>query len=185
MNSFSILLPNEKGKTYRYITLFVLLINCVGFGLVFFKEKEGTMKDPALFAVIISSVGLLLFLINFFSGRLSSYRPGITLIILSPFWFILGNPIFGVLMVLIAIASFFSARKLLVNISMENIRYPSFPRKTFSWDEVSNVVLKDNILTIDLKNNKLIQSEIARESAGQIDEQQFNEFCRMHLKNNR
>ena len=41
----------------------------------------------------------------------------------------------------------------------------------------ANVILKDNILTIDFKNNKLIQVEIENN----INEIQFNEFARQQL----
>ena len=48
------------------------------------------------------------------------------------------------------------------------------------WKDISNVVLKDGILTIDLKNNKLIQSVISKESAD-INEREFNLFCKEQL----
>ena len=34
-----------------------------------------------------------------------------------------------------------------------------FPFKYFSWEEVNNIILRDNMLTIDFKNNKIIQRE--------------------------
>lgn len=52
----------------------------------------------------------------------------------------------------------------------------SFPRKEYKWTDLNNVILRDNILTVDFKNNKLIQKEI--ESAASVqDEQDFNAFC--------
>lgn len=57
----------------------------------------------------------------------------------------------------------------------------SLPKKRYGWQEISNVVLKDGILTIDLKNNKLIQKEIESTSSAK-EEQEFNEFCRARLK---
>jgi hypothetical protein len=56
----------------------------------------------------------------------------------------------------------------------------SLPKKEYPWTVLSNVVLKDNILTIDFKNNKLIQKEIESD-ASQNDEREFNEFCRNML----
>ncbi len=47
---------------------------------------------------------------------------------------------------------------------------------TFSWAEFSNIVLKDNLLTLDFKNNKLIQVKVD-EKQTTIDEYGFNEFC--------
>jgi hypothetical protein len=41
----------------------------------------------------------------------------------------------------------------------EGIIINSFPKRSYYWQLLSNVVLKDCILTIDFKNNKLIQKE--------------------------
>ena len=51
-------------------------------------------------------------------------------------------------------------RSLRVNFNADNIEYPSFPKKNIKWDELENVVLKDGLLTMDFKNNKLTQDEI-------------------------
>lgn len=79
-------------------------------------------------------------------------------------------------MIAFAVFGFYAGKKFNVVFDEEKITYPSFPVKRF-WKEVSNVVLKDNVLTIDLENNKLIQFVIDKESAGKIDEKEFNEFC--------
>ena len=47
-------------------------------------------------------------------------------------------------------------------------------------NEINNIVLKDGLLTIDLKNNKLIQKEVNDEVLPS-DEHDFNEFCRQRL----
>lgn len=62
----------------------------------------------------------------------------------------------------------------------EGIVVNTFPKKEYAWSALNNVVLKDNILTIDFKNNKLIQKEIESD-ASQKDEQEFNGFCRTML----
>ncbi len=56
----------------------------------------------------------------------------------------------------------------------------SFPKKYYTWDQIQNVVLKDGILTIDFKNNKLIQKSIESDSSA-AEEQEFNEFCKGRL----
>jgi hypothetical protein len=56
----------------------------------------------------------------------------------------------------------------------------SFPKKHFYWSDLSNVVLKDGLLTIDFKSNKLIQKEIQSGSNAR-DAQEFNEFCQNML----
>lgn len=56
----------------------------------------------------------------------------------------------------------------------------SFPRKHYQWSDMNNVVLKDNLLTIDFKNNKLVQKETESPVTDTM-EAEFNEFCKQHL----
>jgi hypothetical protein len=44
------------------------------------------------------------------------------------------------------------------------------------WAEFNNIILKDNLLTLDFKNNTLLQLLISETSYG-TDEQSFNDFC--------
>lgn len=60
------------------------------------------------------------------------------------------------------------------------IVFNSFPQKKYLWKDVNNAVLKDNMLTLDFKNNKIIQKEIDAEISD-ADEKDFNEFCREQL----
>ena len=62
----------------------------------------------------------------------------------------------------------------------EGVVMNSFPKKYFDWTDITNVILKDGILTIDFRNNKLIQKEIETPATGKL-EQEFNEFCRARL----
>ena len=44
------------------------------------------------------------------------------------------------------------------------------------WSEFNNIVLKDNLLTLDFKNNKLLQLTIIENDIS-VDENMFNTFC--------
>ncbi len=48
--------------------------------------------------------------------------------------------------------------------------------KGYRWAEFSNIILKDNLLTIDFEDNKILQLEVD-ETAKSIDEGAFNTFC--------
>lgn len=67
-----------------------------------------------------------------------------------------------------------------IGFSEESIVFNSFPKKRYSWNELLNVVLKDNLLTVDFKNNKIIQKEIDEEVSSHV-ELEFNEFCKGRL----
>ena len=64
----------------------------------------------------------------------------------------------------------------------EEIVFNSFPKQRYLWDAVNNVVLKDGLLTIDLKNNTLIQKEVNDPVSADI-EAEFNRFCQSSVEN--
>ena len=66
--------------------------------------------------------------------------------------------------------------------NINGIVYPSFPKKIFKWSELDNVILKDKILTIDLKNNKLIQHTLNESDNKYLDENEVNSFFQSNIK---
>jgi hypothetical protein len=73
-----------------------------------------------------------------------------------------------------------SLQKPIVSINERQVIYPSFPKKIIDWQDLSNLIIKDGLLTIDFKNNKIIQQQIA-DISSTIDEKEFNDFCRQQL----
>ena len=63
-----------------------------------------------------------------------------------------------------------------IGFSTEEISFNSLPRKVLKWSEVTNVLIKDSLITIDQKNNKLFQKEIEGYVTNDI-EREFNEFA--------
>ena len=55
-----------------------------------------------------------------------------------------------------------------------------FSDKKYLWDEFSNLIFKDSLLTLDFKNNKLIQLKI-EENESTVNENEFNHFCRRFI----
>ena len=53
-------------------------------------------------------------------------------------------------------------------------------KPVYCWNEFNNIILKDNVLTLDFKNNKLLQLNV-QESDTKIDENNFNNFCRKFI----
>ena len=61
------------------------------------------------------------------------------------------------------------------------IVFNSLPTKKYSWNEVSNVVLKFGMLTIDFKNNRIVQGEVNNDVTLQL-ENEFNEYCKKNIE---
>ena len=68
-----------------------------------------------------------------------------------------------------------------IGISDDHIVINTFFRKKYRWSELSNVILKDNLLTLDFKNNKILQREIEPHISN-VNEKEFNEFCAEQLQ---
>jgi hypothetical protein len=67
-----------------------------------------------------------------------------------------------------------------IGFSKEAVTFNTFPFKNYVWQQLKNVILKDNILTLDFKNNKIFQKETESDVSAET-EKEFNEFCKQQL----
>lgn len=67
-----------------------------------------------------------------------------------------------------------------IGFSNEKIVFNTFFKRKFKWSDFNNIILKDNLLTLDFKTNKVFQRETIDED-GEADEEEFNEYCRRQL----
>jgi hypothetical protein len=52
--------------------------------------------------------------------------------------------------------------------------------RIIEWNQLTNVIKKYDLLTLDFKSNKLMQIQVI--NADHIDEEEFNQFCQQQLK---
>jgi len=64
-----------------------------------------------------------------------------------------------------------------IKFSADNVIFNGMIVRKHSWSEIQNVVLKDGLLTVDFKNNKLMQRDIEEK----INEAEFNSWVRKYL----
>ena len=57
-----------------------------------------------------------------------------------------------------------------------------FKTVLFPWSLLENAILKDGLLTVNFKSNKLMQAEIV-EGPDAVDEKEFNSFCSEQFQN--
>jgi hypothetical protein len=64
-------------------------------------------------------------------------------------------------------------------VSYQHIVLPAFiGTRIIEWKALANIVKKDELLTLDFKNNKIIQVEISQSEGS---EEEFNRFCQQQL----
>jgi hypothetical protein len=184
MQEFNLTLKNEKSRLYNQISWIIIFIHILVFIYLalFFKNKYVQSGCIAALAMMVFCFLLRYYLLK----KKSSWNPEfhifytflwIAWISIGWYWLVLIPVVFDALMTI-------ATRKLITKLSEKEIHYPSFPSKVFSWRELNNVILKDGLLTIDLKNNKLIQQFIDEKNTI-INEIEFNDFCNEQLSKSR
>ena len=181
MKTFAIEIPNERLKTYKKVAFIILTLNFLGFGYVFIRII-GNSTFIAVAALVLNAVPWLYFLLN--KKHIKSPIIEFVLIASGIIWVYFGNIWMGIVLLLFAVMSFFTNKKTIVTVDAEGVSYPSFPVKKYIWTEIIQVLCKDDILTIDLKDNKLLQLNIDKSFAEVFDANEFNEFCRLQKEIN-
>src|SRR6187402_893737 len=176
MKQFELILKNEKEISYKRISMFLLILNLVGLLFVTYLKDFNNW-----YPFIMATIAIFSAFIAFYS-RYKSERSPLTgaFFVLSLAWILAGYWVVGLLNFLFMILHIAALQKPIVSVGESQVIYPSFPRKKIDWQELSNLMIKDGLLTIDFKNNKIIQQYIADISLG-IDEKEFNDFCRQQL----
>lgn len=67
-----------------------------------------------------------------------------------------------------------------MGVDESGITFNTLPAKEYEWKEINNLLLKEGILTVDYKNNKLYQHEIESEVHPAL-EREFNHYCQSKL----
>lgn len=87
---------------------------------------------------------------------------------------------FALVLVLVAITSSLLDKKPLIIVDASGVSIQrALGIKNYPWNQFNNIILKDNLLTLDFKNNQLLQLE--PDSTATINEQAFNDFCKKYL----
>jgi hypothetical protein len=84
--------------------------------------------------------------------------------------------LFPLCLMIIAVGIKYSYVQPSVEIAEKGIRIKkSFSAKNYEWTVFNNIILKDGLLTLDFKNNKVLQLEL--DTNTEANEKQFNDFC--------
>lgn len=179
---YEIEIPNEKAATYRVVTFIIALINAVAFTYLYFNETNKSRLGFASLGAILSITALVFYCIRTYTKNLQTFKIEIAFIILALTWFICGNAWLALLLLLFAFLGFYTNKKSVIRFTKDGIAYPSFPPKKLLWTDVDFAMLKDGILTIEMKNNHVFQFSLSKTASDKLDENSFNEFCNSNVQ---
>lgn len=170
---------NFDNSKINLISQLLLVIACcvlLYFGIRVFNFQE--KRAVVAFVITFLIAGWLLFC--HFSKYAHYYRlpllfAGVGFILLLPYgWF-------GVLYIALGLLEKQVKFPHEIGFDGGGITINSLPIKTYAWGELKNVIINGRLLTIDFKNNKLLQKELLNAISKEL-ENEFNAFCKKHLK---
>lgn len=182
MPQYNIDLPGTKAKAYNRISLIILVVNMLAFGLLFFKP--GTLPG---YIAAVAMLFLIAFCLFTFAGKNLKLQNDFTITCIglaAIAWVIIGDYMLAGLMAVVAVVSYYTLQKPVISFTEDGISYPSFPKRFYTWPQVKNCMIKEDVLTLDLKNNQLMQFTMPLETLSNIDTENFNIFCQSKLKAN-
>ncbi len=167
-------------KNVDRISQFMLLLSILAFSHGIYK---GIFKTPPLvFAIITSIICWWIFcLFQKKKGGIPYYRLG--LLFASWGWILV--PEAQIIAGIFLIGALFERQvKFPYEIAFDpaGIVVNTFPKKYYAWNQIQNALIKDDVITIDFKNNKLIQKDI-NEPVSPTVTAEFNAFCATQIAN--
>lgn len=173
-------LKENNNNAADIVSQLLYLFSIINFGYFIYNNPSNSL--PIIVVVVVLLIVWIITLVYKRKNGYALFRYG--LFIASTGW-IVGNEkniLFFVLYFIAAILEKQVKMKPTVGFTKERITFNILPKKTIMWQDVSNVVLKDGLLTIDQKNNKLYQKEIEDIFTAEV-ESAFNEFCKQQIDN--
>jgi hypothetical protein len=173
---FEILLKNERVRSINTVSLIICLVSALFFLIQVLKQ--GRAGDLYLLPFLVIVCLLVYKKLSHRKRQHASYR--LILIICAVSWFTMPlMPWLGLPVLLLAM--FEEKARMPIRITFTNdlvVLHTLFTRN-FGWQHFNNVVLKDRLLTLDLKNNRLIQRIIQDED--EPEQEEFNKYCSERL----
>lgn len=173
MPSFRIQIPDKGKRSFHFLSLFIFILNL----LIFMRIIVGTVEYQrwvAIVGVIICISGILFLYVP--QNRNPGLLQMLHFLLLTFTWIFLPAVLPAICLAVFTAMGYFAGRERWLLINKMGIRYPSLPSKNIPWHKVSVVVLKDLVLTINLKDNRYIQLIVPEHSIN-ISDQAFMQTC--------
>ena len=178
---YVVTLKNERKKYVDFISILICILSF----LFFIKAFISAGFTDFIFLV----AAILIAIIAGYNIYATYKHPAITrfysraLMIAGLAWLVV--PVtalkwLSVPIIILSLVEKFSKANLEIGLDSNNVVINTLFKRRYNWSDFSNIVLKDNILTLDFKNNKVIQQETIDEP-GDADEDEFNAWCREKL----
>ncbi len=175
---FQITLINDKIKLYQRFGWFLIIVFfAVASYFYFFVNSTNDYTGGIIFLASIALLLTLKFAVKK-TKQIIDIRYFFALAILA--LFINQQYLFASLALVLMFLFTISTLPKILTVNIDGIQYPSFPIRKIHWQELNTALIKDGLLTIDFKSDKIIQQFIV-EAKTNVSEQEFNDFCNKYI----
>ncbi len=179
---YELVLKNEKIKNYRLIARLVILLGCIfTVALVIYTSLLKVRIAGIITLSIIAGWVLWNYYLTTQKKQTTPYETT-ALLLLAICLAISGINWLWLAVIFLIIAGLYTKiiQPIIIIFNKDGINISSFPAKNFGWQQLNNVVLRDNLITLDFNNNKLLQQPIIN-THWDVNPKEFNEFCKKML----
>ena len=177
---YVVTLKRDNEKYIDITNIFLCVISILAFLLVQIQQQQFNLFFSFAAALLIAGLVINIFFLRN-KGKIIRYKNW--LLIAGIFW--IGMPYLQwlcVIFFLLAFLEYQAKYPLEIGFTNDVVVINSLFRKKFEWTDFTTIILKDGLLTMDFKNNKLIQKEtIDDDDDYDADEDEFNDYCRKQL----
>ena len=189
---YVVILKKESERATDAFSILLCLFSALSFGYLATRPAHASPPNPAYILAALSILLLAGLLINLIrhrtltTGKSTAHRP-----IRYRFWLLIAaigwigltpTPWVGAIFFLLSFLEYQTKRPLEIGFDHDRIVMNTLFKRQFDWSVFNNVILKDGLLTLDFKNNKLIQKMVADDDEeDDADEEEFNTYCRSRL----
>ena len=192
---YLVILKKESERATDLLSFLLCLFSamCFLYFAVHFQHFSGSTGSGFAYDIPLSSQTFFLFLVpviiigglifNLLRRRRKQVRYRSFLLLSAVGWIaVTPIPWIAAIFIILFFLEAQTKRPLEIGFDLDRIVINSLIRRRYAWTDLSNVVLKDGLLTLDFKNNKLLQKEVADdEDEDDADEEEFNMYCRQCL----
>ena len=182
MNQFVFILKDSTQKAFNTFFWFLFFLHLVITAVIITNTADPFQKKCAIVTFTFLIIATVLF--YFFKSKFKLYSYQLAMFVaMVTFWIIQSAwlPAIICAVIIAFVLKVLSIKSTATFTTADIIIVKSVFKKKYEWGEIDNVVLKDGLLSIDLKNNHLMQVEIIDKNTSE-DELLFNQFCRHQLK---
>lgn len=170
---------DNKVNTISIILLFISI--CIYLFTGVRLLGTGNQRAVVICFVIVAFV-VIWILLSLFTKKVKNYRLALLVAGVYFFFYPFNFTWLGILFVVIALLEKQAKFPQEIGFDMEGVTTNSIPSRFYPWADLSNVLIKDNLLTIDFKSNKLYQKQLQERITKGL-EAEFNQFCQARLQN--